>query len=335
MSSRRGLLICNIGTPSSPTAKDVSRYLKEFLMDEEILNMPWLFRFFLVYGMIVPRRAQASAHNYQTIWTEEGSPLLVHTKALKACLERVTGGEYAVEIGMRYGEPSMEAAMMRLKQQGVGEVLVLPMYPQYARATTESTLKKVKKLNKKFQFQWKDLKPYYNDAGFIRTLAERMQNHQGSLEVDHLLMTYHGLPQSQLRQNPGCLASDNCCQQPEACEKNCYRAQCFATSRALAKVLQLDDSQWSISFQSRLGKAEWIRPYTEDVLGELARKGVRRLAVICPSFSADCLETLEEIAIQGRKTFLGAGGESFYMIPCLNERCEYLLPLVEKAFSKP
>jgi ferrochelatase len=339
MTTTRGVLLCNIGTPDSFSEKDVAKYLREFLMDEEILTIPFPLRYILVNAIIVPKRAALSAANYKAIWTEQGSPLRVLSEALRQTLQQSldssTGGserKSIVAVGMRYGKPSIPKALAEFHAAGVSDVLVVPLYPQYARATTVSTLKQVAKVTAKqgYGFKIDELAPFYNDRGFIGAVAETVRAKLAGKQVDHYLMTYHGLPESQVKKNPGCLQSESCCQRAEACALNCYRAQCFKTSELIAQALGLQPDQWTVSFQSRLGKTEWIKPYTDETLKQLPGRGIKRLAVLCPSFVSDCLETLEEIGVQGAEAFRHAGGEEFYLVPCLNERADYLASLIDR-----
>ncbi|MGZ3804996.1 MAG: ferrochelatase [Pseudobdellovibrionaceae bacterium] len=316
----KGVLLSNIGTPLSHQTKDVAKYLREFLMDEEILPIPFLFRYLLVHIGIVPRRAAVSAAKYKTIWADEGSPLMVHSLEQKRNLQEALGSGYVVELGMRYGEPSIENALEKFKAQGVEEVYVLPLYPQYCRATTESSFKKVDEVVKRqgHSFQLQKAPPFWSQKEFIAALAEEAQKNLHGKKVDYYLMTYHGLPESQNRKmDPG----------------QTYREQCLSNSALLAEALGLSQGQWGCSFQSRVGVETWIKPYTSDELKALPGRGVKNLAVLCPSFVADCLETLEEIGIEGEATFKQAGGESFHLVPCLNGRTDYLVPLVFQNFA--
>jgi ferrochelatase len=331
MSKRRGVLLSNIGTPESFQVKDVARYLREFLMDEEILTLPYWLRYFLVHVLIVPRRAAISAKNYQAIWTEEGSPLRVLSVSLKENLQSLLGSETLVAVGMRYGTPSIEKALQDFHQAGVEEVLLVPLYPQYARATTVSTRKKVEEIvkQKSYPFRLHEVAPFYADRGFIQAVVGKTKTALSGKTVDHYLMTYHGLPENQMKKVPGCLKAEGCCQQVGSCEKNCYRAQCLRTSSLIAAELGLQAGQWTVSFQSRLGRTEWIKPYTDDTIKALSAQGIKNRAVLCPSFVSDCLETLEEIGVQGAESFRHGGGSGFYVIPCLNEQADYLARLIE------
>ncbi|HEY8271238.1 MAG TPA: ferrochelatase [Pseudobdellovibrionaceae bacterium] len=317
----KGVLLSNIGTPASYQPKDVAVYLREFLMDEEILPIPFLFRYLLVHVGIVPRRADASAAKYKAIWTSQGSPLMVNSLLQKENLQKALGNEYVVELGMRYGQPSLQQALQKFKELDVEEVYFLPLYPQYCRATTESSFKKVDELIKQHQyfFRLQKVLPFWDQKEFIHAVAEETQKNLQGKKLDYYLMTYHGLPESQNRK-----------MDPE----NAYREQCIKNSALLAEALGLSKEQWGFSFQSRVGVETWIKPYTSDELKALPGRGVKSLAVLCPSFVSDCLETLEEIGLEGEETFKQAGGESYHLVPCLNGRVDYLTQLIEKMPSK-
>ena len=280
-------------------------YLKEFLMDPYVIDLPWLLRALLVYGLILPRRPAGSAMAYAKIWTEHGSPLVHY------CTELAKG--LKVEVGMAYGQPSFKDAIERMLADGVEEICLLPMFPHYAMATTGSCITGVTAAIKG-RATLRVAPPFYSEPTFIGPLAASLA------DVDeHLLFTYHGLPERHLEK--------------DARTAN-YRIQCLETSRLIAKAADIPAERYFISFQSRLGRAKWLEPYTEETLRELPARGIKQLAVICPSFFCDCLETLEEIEIRGKKIFLEAGGESFRMIPCLNNSPEAVLcleTLMEKA----
>jgi ferrochelatase len=315
MKATKGVLLINIGTPNSYSSKDVGRYLREFLMDEEILPIPYLFRFLLVNVGIVPRRASKSAAKYKSIWTEKGSPLMVNSMDLQRNLQKTLGEEYLVEFGMRYGEPSIEQALAKFKAQGIQDLYVLPVYPQYCRATTESSFKKVEEMIVKHNhsFKIKKAPAFWSQPEFNQAVAEETKKFLQGKKVDFYLMTYHGLPQSQNNKMEA---------------GNTYQEQCFKNSELIAKAMDLSKEQWGVSFQSRVGVETWIKPYTDNELTALPGRGIKNLAVLCPSFVSDCLETVEEIGIEGKETFLHAGGENYYLVPCLNERADYLAKLI-------
>ena len=316
-----GYLILNLGTPRSPTTRDVRRYLHEFLMDPYVIDLPWILRKILVAGFILPFRPKRSAAAYAKIWTNQGSPLAIHSQALQAELSKEL--EAPVAVAMRYGEPTIELALSQLKTAGVTDVVVAPLYPQYADSTVKTSLEAVGRHNPGFELH--TLQPFYARDEFILPLAEQITPCLQT--ADHVLFSFHGLPEAHLeRSDPGshCLANENCCDIPSAAHATCYRHQCFATVSALAQKLTLNEQQYSVSFQSRLGRQPWLQPYTDQLLAQLPDRGIKRLAVACPSFVADNLETLEEMGMQGRQIFMQAGGEHFELVPCLNQQPQWV-----------
>jgi ferrochelatase len=322
--AKRGIILMNLGSPDSTRVKDVRRYLNEFLMDGRVIDYPWLFRLLLVRGIITPFRAPKSAEAYKTIWTKEGSPLIVITKQLQQSLQSTV--EAPVEIAMRYGNPNPKTAYENLirKIPGLEEVILVPLYPHYAMSSYETAVEYMKEVYKKnkYRFHLKTIKPYYNDPTYIDALAESMRPFLQQ-EFDHLLFSYHGVPERHILKGDvtgqHCLRSENCCEVNSPAHQFCYRHQCRATTRLVAQKLNLPANKFSMSFQSRLGRSEWLKPYTAVRLGELPNEGKKKILVACPAFVSDCLETLEEIAEQGREIFLHGGGEKFTMIPCLND----------------
>lgn len=322
--ANNAILLLNLGTPSSPEPEDVGSYLSEFLMDPLVINLPWPLRWFLVHVLIVPKRKFASSLLYKKIWKPSGSPLLLHLQNLRIALApHFRRDNVDIKYAMRYGEPSIRQALVEWVANPPRKILVVPLYPQYAESSTLSSIHAVKKIARalKIKCPVEFFPAFYEDSRFISALAAVTQKSL-SFTPDHYLFSYHGLPKAQVMHTDlsksWCGKNSNCCAEIREENKDCYRAQSFATSRSLAKALGLTPKQWSQSFQSRLGRAEWIKPYTDHWLAELPKTGVKRLAVLCPSFVADCLETLEEIALQGREIFLNAGGEEYQLIPCLN-----------------
>jgi ferrochelatase len=320
-----GVLLINLGTPDAPTPDAVGHYLRQFLMDPFVINTPAPLRWLLVNVAIVPRRKYQSAEAYQKVQMPEGSPLLVYTRALAhEVAQRLnsSGGNYEVEFGMRYGNPSIKSALETLKSRGVSRIIVLPLYPQYAESSFETAVVEAKRSARELGCEelLTFLPPFYNDPGFINSSADQIRANIDPEKTDHVVFSFHGLPVRHLTKfhNDHRPPSVECCTEVTATNQNCYRAQCFATARAIAAQLQLHSDDYTVSFQSRLGRAEWIAPNTVNVFEELARRGVKRIAVACPSFVSDCLETLEEIGMRGRETFLEAGGESLKLIPSLN-----------------
>lgn len=319
-----GVLLVNLGSPEAPTPRAVRRYLREFLGDPRVLDIPALPRRVLLETTILPTRPRASAEAYAKIWTPEGSPLLVHGRALRDALAKRLGEGFVVELAMRYGVPAIAPALDRLARADCRKIVVVPLFPQYASASTGSALEAVYRAA---GARWnvpplEAVDSFYDDPGFIAALAAVARAIPEERRPDHLLLSYHGLPERQIRKSDAsgahCFASNACCEAIGPANRACYRAQCAATSRALARTLGIRDEDWTLSFQSRLGRTPWIRPYTDEILPYLRDRGVRRLAVMCPSFVADCLETLEEIGIRAREQWLALGGEDLVLVPCLN-----------------
>jgi len=323
MSPPRGALLINLGTPDAPRPREVRRYLREFLSDPRVIDIPAVPRKLLLEAVILPTRPRRTAAAYAKVWSAVGSPLLVHGQALRAALERRLGASWAVALGMRYGRPSLDTALRRLEERGVREVTALPLFPQYSSAATGSALAALFAAPAAARLhRIHALGPFYGDAGFIAAWREIAAPALAGFRADHVLFSYHGLPERQIRaSDPSrshCLASADCCARPHASHASCYRAQCYATTAALVDALRLDPARTGTSFQSRLGRTPWIRPFTDHVLPELAAARVRRLAILCPSFAADCLETVEEIGIRAREQWRGLGGEELLLVDCPN-----------------
>ena len=321
---KKVVLYLNLGTPDHPEKKAVKRYLKEFLMDPFVIDIPKWVRWPLVNLIIAPFRSGKSAHAYQSIWTKEGSPLLVNSKKLveklQAQLNLMAPGRYEVLLGMRYGQPSLKKMAEVIVSGGAQEVLLLPAYPQYALSSTETAFVEAENQLRAagFKGRLQRLQDYYEDSRFVEAVAEKIEAVQKSFQPDHLLFSYHGLPKRHLtRLHPEC-SFNTCCLVPSEKNRKCYRHQSFMSTQALTKKMNLKTEDYSIGFQSRLGTG-WIQPFSDEVVEELAKKGVKRLAVVCPSFTADCLETLEEISIRAKETFLEAGGEDLILVPCVND----------------
>jgi ferrochelatase len=302
----------------------VRRYLREFLGDRRVLDMPRLPHWLLLHLVILPFRPRKSAAAYASIWTQEGSPLLLHSRGLVEAVSMQLGDGFIVELGMRYGEPSVREALTRLARADLDRLIALPLFPQHADSSTGSALAHFFELA---GGTWHGSKlstigAFYDHPAYVASMAALARAPLREFRPDHLLFSFHGLPERQIRKSDAsgsfCLSSNSCCVAIGAANRDCYRAQCFATTRALAAALELEPEGHSISFQSRLGRIPWIRPYTDDVLPELASRGIRRLAVMCPSFVADCLETLEEIGIRARRQWIEAGGKDFLLVPSLN-----------------
>lgn len=333
---KRGLLLLNLGTPDAPTTPAVRRYLREFLSDPRVIDIPAVFRWLLVHAAILPVRPKKSAAAYQKVWMKEGSPLMVYSRELQAQVASLLQGEFEVALGMRYGEPSIASALQGLRAQGVEEITVFPLYPQYASSSTGTALEEVYRLlgSAPNALPVKVVPAFYDQPGFLDAFAQVAAGSLQKAPADHVLFSFHGLPERQVRKSDEtgkhCFSSASCCDQMVSANRHCYRAQCFATARALAERLELCSDQYSVSFQSRLGRTPWIKPFTDVVIPELAKKHPR-LAVICPSFVADCLETLEEVAIRAREQFVEAGGKELTLVPSLNAHPAWVKAVVETA----
>ncbi|MBC8074389.1 MAG: ferrochelatase [Deltaproteobacteria bacterium] len=325
MSAPVGVLLSNLGTPEAPRVPEVRRYLRQFLSDPRVFDIPSPVRRAVLELAILPTRPAISASAYAKIWTEAGSPLLVNSLALRdAVAERLPAPAWKVALGMRYGEPALDGAYQELVAAGCTRIVVAPLYPQYAASSTGSTLEVIYGAAAQ---AWNTpalavVPPFYGDARFIESFARVAEPVLAEHPVDHVLLSFHGLPERHmLKGDPSgahCLASADCCDTITAVNASCYRAQCHQTARMLAARLGLADGAWSLGFQSRLGRTPWIKPYSDELLISLAERGVKRIAVMCPAFVADCLETLEEIGIRADEDWRARGGESLVLVPSLN-----------------
>lgn len=320
--SMRAVLFANLGSPDQPRVPEVRRYLNQFLMDPYVIQLPWLLRRLIVSLFVLPARPKRSAHAYQSIWTDQGSPLIALSMQLLAAMQAQTA--LPVAMAMRYGKPSIEQELLKLAAlPGITEILFLPLYPHYAESTILTSVKEAERVIATHQLQVKLLvpAPFYDKPDYIAALVASARPFLEQ-SFDHVLFSYHGLPELHVtRCDPTgshCLKVENCCQVPSPAHATCYRHQVFRTTEAFVAAAGLRPEQYSVAFQSRLGRARWLEPATESALKELAGKGVKKLLVLCPAFVTDCLETLEEIEIQGSETFRAAGGESLILIPCLN-----------------
>lgn len=312
----------NLGSPDSTAVRDVRKYLNEFLMDGRVIDIPFIARALLVRGIIVPFRAPKSAEAYKTIWTKDGSPLIVLTKHLQQALQQQV--KEPVAVAMRYGIPSPKEAYEQLLEQhpNLDEVILVPLYPHYAMSSYETAVEYAKEqyAQKKYPFKLSVLTPFYNNPDYIQALAASIEPWLAK-EYDHILFSYHGIPERHIRKSDTtgchCLQVNNCCETASPAHATCYRRQVFTTTRLVTEKLNIPANKFSISFQSRLGKG-WLQPFTDIRLEEMPKEGIKKILVICPAFVSDCLETLEEIAERGKETFMHAGGESYDMIPCLN-----------------
>ncbi len=328
----KGVLLVNLGSPASPSVPDVRRYLREFLMDGRVLDVNWLLRFCIVHFAILPSRPKLSAHAYQSVWTPEGSPLIVISQKVRAKLQEKV--KVPVELAMRYQEPSIRNALQALARKSVDDLLLIPLFPHYAMSSYETAVVRVQQLaamtapRMKLQVQ----PPYFDQPDYIAALVGSAWEFLAG-GYDHLLFSFHGIPERHIRKSDPtkcrCLQSPNCCEAPSPAHGTCYRAQCFKTVAAFTKAAAVPNEKYSVAFQSRLGRTPWLKPYTDQELPLLPARGIRKLLVICPAFVSDCLETLEEIGMRGRKSFLDAGGSDFALIPCLNEHPLWIEALVK------
>ncbi|MGN6494709.1 MAG: ferrochelatase [Agriterribacter sp.] len=329
--AKRGVILMNLGSPDSTEVKDVRKYLMQFLMDKRVIDKPYLLRLPLVGGIIVPFRAPKSAEAYKEIWTKEGSPLVVLTKQLQNAVQQQVSDP--VEIAMRYGNPTVKNAFDNLmkKVSELEEVLAVPLYPHYAMSSFETAVEHAKEVHRKgkYPFKLKFVKAFFNDPGYINALADRMKPYLEQ-DYDHILFSYHGVPARHILKSDitgnHCLRSADCCQTASPAHAFCYRHQCFETTRLITEKLAIPASKYSISFQSRLGKG-WLEPFTDIRLEQMPKEGIKKLLILCPAFVSDCLETLEEIAMRGKETFMEAGGESYTFIPCINTNAVWVKTL--------
>lgn len=331
---KHGLLLTNLGTPDAPDIASVRRYLREFLSDYRVITLPAPLRHLLLYGIILPFRSPRSAHAYQSIWTEHGSPLLYYSRQLVSELERRLKPHCKVVLGMRYGNPSLKDALAELEE--CEKITVLPLYPQYSSAATGSTIEKILQLlaPRPILPSINLMRDFYAHPQFIQAQARLISPFVN--QHDFILFSYHGLPENHLiKEGCGAICSGECPTKKALSSPHCYRFQCFQTTALIAKELGLNPRQYGTSFQSRLGKTPWIKPYTNEILNDLKVRGIKNLAVVCPSFVADCLETLEEIGQQLRDQWLSLGGASLTPIPCLNDNQDWIDAILSMTGLEP
>ncbi len=332
--AKTGVLLVNLGTPDSPEVSDVRRYLREFLSDPLVIDIPALARKALLELVILPTRPRKSAAAYREVWTEEGSPLFVHGLALTDGVREQLGDEVAgVELGMRYGNPSVAHACQRLLDAGAEQLVVLPLFPQYSKSAWASAAKKVSDVlaSERAFVPVRMIPPFYDAPGFVQASAAVARTVLDEFRPDRVMMSFHGLPERHVKQSevvtngtPTCLASADCCATIRPENRFCYRAQSYATARAIAAELDLGPEDYEVGFQSRLGRTPWIQPYSDERIDAMPREGVKRVAVLCPSFVADCLETLEEIGMRAKESFIEAGGEDLILVPCVNSSAPWV-----------
>lgn len=338
MIKRTGVLLVNLGTPDSPQPRDVHRYLTEFLTDSRVLDIPWLQRQLLVRGLIIPRRHKASAKAYEQIWTSEGSPLLVHSQRMQKALQTELGEPYRVELAMRYQNPSIEQGLDSLLKAEISNLIILPLFPQYASATTGSVHQKVMQLLSRRTTipHVTFIDQYHSHPGLINAFHASTKDHRIA-DYDHILFSFHGLPERHLKAanyQKICLSEANCCEKIKSTNQNCYAAQCYATGRALALKMELSEKDYTICFQSRLGKEPWLQPYTSQVIEECAARKINKVLVLCPSFVCDCLETIYEIGIEYEAEFKKAGGTTLTLVDSLNDTPAWIQGLKQMVLEK-
>jgi len=319
---KKGVLIVNLGSPKSPSPQDIHKFLAEFLMDGRVLDTPWLLRFCVVHFAILPSRPILSSEAYKKIWTPEGSPQIVESKKLQKRLAESL--KLPLQLAMRYQNPSIPDAIASLKQQGVNDLLLIPLFPHYAMCSYETVAERVKDVAGKLAPEMKVTveSPYYNNPEYIQALVASAQPYLKT-NYDLLLFSFHGIPERHIQKSDltgcHCLKTPDCCDADNPAHSHCYRAQCLKTVQMFVTAAGIPSNKFSVSFQSRLGRQTWLTPYTDLELARFGRSGLKNLLVLCPSFTADCLETLEEIGIRGKETFLQAGGSNLTLIPCLND----------------
>lgn len=322
MENKIGVLLVNLGTPKSSQPKDVYRYLIEFLTDSRVIDLPWIQRQLLVRGVIVPFRYRESSRQYQKIWTQEGSPLMVYGKKVKASLQDTLGDQFLVELAMRYQEPSIQNSIALLMKAGIDQLIVLPLFPQYASATTGSVHQRVQEVLSQYQVIPKLtlINQYATHPALIKAFCAVAKGYTIK-EYDHILFSFHGIPESHIRKaNPyGKCLSTTCCSQLCLTNRNCYSAQCYATARAIAHELNLPEQRYDVCFQSRLGKDPWLQPYTLAKIKQLGHEGKKNVLVLCPAFVCDCLETLFEMGVENAQEFQHAGGQKLELVRGLND----------------
>ena len=323
--AKRAVLLTNLGSPDNPDIPSVRRYLNQFLMDPLVIQLPWVLRRLIVGLFVLPFRPKYSAHAYQSVWMKEGSPLVVLSQQLLKSVKKKTN--IPIAMAMRYGKPSIESELLQLSRlHDVEEILLIPLYPHFADSTVKTSIVEAERIiaQHKLKFTLSIFQPFYERGDYIDALvASATPWINFPKDFDHIIFSYHGLPESHIRKadptGMHCLKRDDCCQIASSAHESCYRHHVIRTTQCFAEKTGLKPEQYTVAFQSRLGKAKWLEPSTVNKLEELAQSGVKKLLVMCPAFVTDCLETLEEIGIQGSETFKQAGGESLELIPCLND----------------
>jgi len=323
----KGVLLVNLGSPDSTNPKDVKKYLDEFLMDPRVIDVPFWLRAFIVRGIILNTRPKKSAEAYQRIWWKEGSPLIVISERLQKKIQQKTN--IPIALAMRYGSMTLKNGLQELVDKGVDDILVIPLYPQFAMATTETIDVKIEELRNEFfpELQISSLPAFYNKPEYIEVLSKSISEKLKNIEYEHILFSYHGVPERHIYKRDitksHCKIDGSCCITPSPAHQFCYRHQCLKTTALVAEKLNLKPGTYSNSFQSRLGFDPWLKPPTDRTIERLALNGTKKMAIVTPAFVSDCLETLEEIAMEGQEIFHEAGGKEFTVIPCLNDRDDW------------
>lgn len=325
----KGVLLVNLGSPESPKTQDVKNYLDQFLMDGRVIDLPKWFRTFLVKGIILNTRPKKSADAYRKIWWKEGSPLIVLSKKLMNKVQKKVS--VPIALAMRYGNPSIKNGLELLNKQGVKQVLLVPLYPQFAMATTETILVLAEKLRAKFfpHMEFTSLPSFYNHPDYIRVLGNSIQEALQGKKWEHLLFSYHGVPERHILKSDitksHCKMDGKCCFSDSPAHKYCYRHQCEITSVKVAEYLELKEGTYSTTFQSRVSiLGSWLKPYTDKTVSSFAKSGIKELAITTPAFVSDCLETLEEIGMEAAEDFEEKGGNNLHVIPCINDRDDWV-----------
>ncbi|MBF89871.1 MAG: ferrochelatase [Candidatus Marinimicrobia bacterium] len=332
------ILLINLGSPKSLSIKHIRKYLNEFLSDDHVIDLPKYIQQFILRSFILPFRPKQAKEAYEQIWTKAGSPLINNTKLIANSLMKKTG--LKVKIAMRYQEPSIESQIKNIKNKGIKELVVIPLYPHHAMSTTVSTELEFNRIVETIysDLDFKYVKPFYDNPKYIFALSETIKPFLNK-NPDKIIFSYHGIPERHIKKSDlignHCLINSDCCQINCLTSENCYRSNVFTTSKLVAEYLNLDNDIWDVTFQSRVSIIDprWLKPYTDKEFIKLGKSTSKNIAVICPSFIADCLETLEEINIRGRKSFLESGGISFNYIPCLNNN-SFFIELLEELINK-
>ena len=328
---KKGILLVNLGTPDSPTWNGLRRYLNQFLTDRRVIDIPWLLRIILFKGIVVPIRSRRVSKLYKRLWTNEGSPLKVFGNNIANSVQIQLGNNYHVELAMRYQNPSIDSALQKMRAENVNEIVVLPLFPQYASATTGSIFEEVMRIMKQKELipSLRFINSYYDNPAMISLYADKARKHNLK-DYDHFIFSFHGVPKRYLKkENNHCQCDGQCCQIIGVKNQFCYSAQCHATARAIANELKLDSDKYTLSFQSRFGPEEWIQPYTDKVMMAELKKGNKKILVFSPAFVADCLETTIEIGFEYKELFMTAGGEKLDLVESLNDDVRWVDIIVD------